>query len=103
VITGRLSRLQIDPTTNKMVGSEQVLLDGWCQQFPSHSVGSLAFASDGALYVSGGDGASFDYVDYGEGGGSGGSPVPRNPCGDPPGGVGATLSPPTARGAPTRP
>jgi hypothetical protein len=44
-------------------GSERVIIEDWCQQFPSHSVGDLAFGPNGALYVSGGDGASFNYVD----------------------------------------
>jgi glucose/arabinose dehydrogenase len=96
VVSGRLSRLQADPNTNKMVGSEQVLIEEWCQQYPSHSVGSLAFGSDGALYVSGGDGASFNFTDYGQDG------SPLNPCGDPPGGVGAKLTPPTAQGGALR-
>ena len=51
VVSGRLSRLQADPTTNKMVGIENVLIEDWCQQYPSHSVGGLVFGSDGALYV----------------------------------------------------
>jgi glucose/arabinose dehydrogenase len=102
VVSGRLSRLKADPTTDKMVGKEQVLIENWCQQYPSHSIGSLAFGSDGALYVSGGEGASFNFVDYGQGGGSRGSPTPKNPCGDPPGGVGATLTPPTAQGGALR-
>ncbi len=38
-----------------MTGTEQVLINDWCQQFPSHSIGSLAFGPDGALYVSGGE------------------------------------------------
>lgn len=96
VVSGRLSRLQADPNTNKMVGNEQVLIEEWCQQYPSHSVGSLAFGSDGALYVSGGDGASFNFADYGQDGN------PLNPCGDPHGGVGATLTPPTAQGGALR-
>ena len=94
VVAGRLSRLQASGSA--MVGSEQILIEDWCQQYPSHSIGSLAFGADGALYVSGGDGASFNFVDYGQDG----SPV--NPCGDPPGGVGATLTPPTAEGGALR-
>jgi glucose/arabinose dehydrogenase/PKD repeat protein len=94
VVAGRLSRLQA--SGNTMIGSEQVLIEDWCQQYPSHSIGSLAFGADGALYVSGGDGASFNFVDYGQDG------APLNPCGDPPGGAGATLTPPTAEGGALR-
>jgi glucose/arabinose dehydrogenase/PKD repeat protein len=94
VISGRVSRLQA--SGNVMTGPEQVLVEDWCQQYPSHSIGSLAFGADGALYVSGGDGASFNFTDWGQDG----SPV--NPCGDPPGGVGANLTPPTAEGGALR-
>jgi len=94
VVSGRLSRLTA--SGNSMVGTEQVLIEDWCQQYPSHSVGSLDFGPDGALYVSGGDGASFNFVDYGQDG------SPLNPCGDPPGGVGAALTPPTAEGGALR-
>ncbi len=96
VVSGRLSRLQADVNTNTMSGSEQVLIEDWCQQYPSHSIGSLAFGRDGALYVSGGEGASFNFVDYGQDGN------PLNPCGDPPGGVGGTQTPPTAEGGALR-
>jgi glucose/arabinose dehydrogenase len=96
VVSGRLSVLQADSDTNTMTGDEQVLIEDWCQQYPSHSVGDLAFGADGALYVSGGDGASFSFDDYGQDG------DPLNPCGDPPGGVGATLTPPTAQGGSLR-
>jgi hypothetical protein len=47
-----------------MTGPEQVLVEDWCQQYPSHSVGSLAFGPDGALYASAGDGASFGFADW---------------------------------------
>lgn len=72
VVTGRLSRLSAN-------GTEQVLLHDWCQQFPSHSIGDIAFGADGMLYVAAGDGASFNVVDYGQ------LPAgaPTNPCGDP--------------------
>jgi len=77
-----------------------VLIEEWCQQFPSHSIGTLAFGPDGALYVSGGDGASFNNVDYGQYGGTGG--IPLNVCGDPPVPVGGTQTPPTAGGGALR-
>ncbi len=65
-------------------GPEQVLINDWCQQFPSHSIGTVAFGPDGALYVSGGDGASFNFADYGQAGGTlVGTPTPVNPCNDP--------------------
>ncbi|CAB3810808.1 PQQ-dependent sugar dehydrogenase [Paraburkholderia fynbosensis] len=39
----------------------------WCFFYTSHSIGALAFGSDNkTLYVSAGDGASFDRVDYGQ-------------------------------------
>ena len=94
VVSGRLSRLQANG--NVMTGSEQVLIEDWCQQYPSHSMGTLEFGADGALYVTGGDGASFNFVDYGQDGN------PVNPCGDPPGGPGAMLTPPTAQGGALR-
>ena len=94
VVSARLSRLTA--SGNFMTGSEQVLINDWCQQYPSHSIGSIAFGADGALYVSGGDGASFNFTDWGQDG------SPLNPCGDPPGGVGATLTPPSAEGGALR-
>jgi glucose/arabinose dehydrogenase len=95
VVSGRLSRLTAS-ASHQMTGPEQVFINDWCQQYPSHSVGDLAFGADGALYVTGGDGASFNFTDWGQDG----SPV--NPCGDPPGGVGAVLTPPTAEGGALR-
>ncbi|HEY7469162.1 MAG TPA: PQQ-dependent sugar dehydrogenase, partial [Acidimicrobiia bacterium] len=99
---GRLSRVKVDAGSN-LVGSEEVLLEGnWCQQYPSHSIGSLQFGDDGALYVSAGDGASFTFADWGQGG-SAGSPTPENPCGDPPLPVGGQQqSPPNAEGGALR-
>jgi glucose/arabinose dehydrogenase len=89
VISGRLSRIS-------STGAETVLIEDWCQQYPSHSIGNLAFGQDGALYVSAGDGASFNFADYGQDG------SPLNPCGDPPGGAGGVQTPPTAEGGALR-
>ena len=93
VIGARLSRLQASGNTS---AGETVLLESWGQQYPSHSIGDLAFGADGALYVSGGDGASFSFVDYGQRG------TPRNPLGDPPVAVGAAQTPPNALGGALR-
>jgi glucose/arabinose dehydrogenase len=94
VVSGRLSRLTA--AGNQATGPEQVLINDWCQQYPSHSVGDLAFGADGALYVTAGDGASFTFADDGQDG------APVNPCGDPPGGVGGSQTPPTAEGGALR-
>lgn len=102
VVSGRLVRLTVDPTTFTVVDKVEMLHD-WCQQFPSHSIADVTFGPDGALYVSGGDGASFNDVDYGQFGGTRpGTPTPANPCDDPPGGFGAALSAPTAEGGALR-
>src|SRR5919106_223660 len=91
VVQARLSRLTA--SGNQMTDSEQVLVSGWCQQFPSHSIGTVAFGPDGGLYVSAGDGANFNYADYGQ---------TKNPCGDPPSPAGTSLTPPTAQGGALR-
>jgi glucose/arabinose dehydrogenase len=72
VAGARTSRILVD--ANNHGGPEQVLIEGWCQQYDSHSIGTLAFGPEGALYVGGGDGASYNDVDYGQFG---------NPCADP--------------------
>ena len=95
VVFGRLSRLVID--TGSMTGTEQILLQGnWCQQYPSHSTGDLVFGEDGYLYVSAGDGASFNFADWGQDG----SPV--NPCDDPPDGIGGPNNGTNAEGGALR-
>jgi glucose/arabinose dehydrogenase len=97
-VSGRLVRLTAEgdhAAPSAGAPAEQVLLEDWCQQFSSHSIGDLQFGPEGALYASGGDGASFNNADYGQFG------WPRkNMCGDPPGGE--SLSPPTAQGGALR-
>ena len=96
VISGRLARLKA--SGDHMTGPMQVLIDDWCAQYPSHTVGDLEFGWDGALYVSGGDGAGFStWLEYGQRG----SPQ-TNPCGDPPGGVGGAMTSPSAEGGALR-
>jgi glucose/arabinose dehydrogenase len=99
VVSARVSKLTANG--NSMTGSEQVLVNGWCQQFPSHSIGTLMFGRDGALYAGAGDGASFNNVDYGQYGATY-SGDQANPCGDPPSPVGTALAPPNAEGGALR-
>jgi glucose/arabinose dehydrogenase len=106
VISGRLSRLRA--SGNQVTGAEQVLVEDWCQQFTSHSIGGLAFGPDGALYASAGEGAHTGAGDYGQRGltgvveGRDYGPFPLNPCDDPPSGVGGAQSPPSAEGGALR-
>jgi uncharacterized repeat protein (TIGR01451 family) len=102
VISGHLSRLTA--VGDDWTASEQVLIEDWCQQFPSHSMGALAFGADGMLYMSAGEGASFDNQDWGQFGGTLGTPpvTPKNPCGDPPVPVGGDQIKPTAEGGSLR-
>jgi len=85
VVYGRLSRIDVDPVT--LAGTEAPLIEAkWCQQYPSHSIGDMQFGSDGYLYLSSGDGASFTFGDHGQDGN------PVNPCGDPGNPLSATTS-----------
>jgi glucose/arabinose dehydrogenase len=100
LVSGRLVRLTAvgDHASPSAAAPAQVTLaEGWCQQFSSHSIGDLQFGPEDDLYVSGGDGSSFTSADYGQFG----NPTP-NPCGDPPGGKGTALTPPTAEGGSLR-
>src|SRR5262249_1036098 len=102
-VSGGLSRQQAGG--DLMTGNEQVLIEAWCQQFTSHSIGTVAFGADGALYASAGEGANTSRGDYGQIGNSDPaytSVVPLNPCGDPPGGVGTALGSPSSEGGALR-
>lgn len=101
LVSGRLVRLTAAPGEDHAVPSaaapaQQTLVEDWCQQFSSHSIGDLRFGPEGALYVSGGEGASFTSADYGQ---LGSTP---NPCGDPPEPAGTVLAPPGAEGGSLR-
>ncbi|HVW45785.1 MAG TPA: PQQ-dependent sugar dehydrogenase [Solirubrobacterales bacterium] len=54
--------------------AQKVLVEGWCQQSTTHSIGDIGFGPEGDLFVSGGEGSMFSKADYGEFG---------NPCDDP--------------------
>lgn len=94
LVSGRLVRLtedSLNPNHAVEAGGlpkEEELVQGWCQQFSSHSIGELKFGPEGALYASGGDGAAYESIpDYGQLG------TPPNPCGDPPSPAGTAPSP----------
>lgn len=100
VASARLSRLTAnvaggDPN-HLAPGGEKVLVEDWCQQFPIHINGTVAFGTDGALYASHGSAASAHFTDYGQTG------TPTNPCGDAPVPVGGTQVIPTAEGGALR-
>jgi len=80
VVSGALARI----TVNELGVATEIrtlIQDEWCQQFPSHSVGTVAFGPDGMLYAGAGDGANFTQPDWGQLPGVAG--YPPNPCGDP--------------------
>jgi glucose/arabinose dehydrogenase len=79
LISGKVVRIALDPATGVAAAGaveppQQDLVQSWCQQFNSHSMGDLEFDSSGALLVSGGEGANYAESDYGQ---------YSNPCGDP--------------------
>ena len=90
VVSGRIVRLHAHGEF--MSGPQTVLVEDFCEQFTTDTGGGLEFGADGYLYMSAGDGAASHAWDWGQFG------DPLNPCGDPPGGAGATLAPPTAEG-----
>ncbi|SIT36172.1 conserved exported hypothetical protein [Paraburkholderia ribeironis] len=63
---GQLSLLTASGET-KILPPAGATSQTWCFFYQSHSIGGLVFGSDNkTLYVSAGDGASFDQVDYGQ-------------------------------------
>jgi glucose/arabinose dehydrogenase/PKD repeat protein len=84
LVGSRISRLTVAGET---MSSEQVLVEDYCQQYPAHAAGGLAFGADGNLYASGGDGSTSAFWDYGQTG------TPANPCNDP---GGPNPTPPTS-------
>lgn len=99
LVSGRLVRLTAEgnhAAPSASTPNQKQLLEGWCQQFSSHSIGDLRFGPEGALYVSGGDGASFTSADWGQLG------TEPNPCGDPPSPKGTADAPPDSEGGSLR-
>ena len=105
VVSGRLSRLTA--SGGVMTGSEHVLIEDWCQQFPEplRRDGRLR-PGRGAVRVRRGGRELLTGADYGQLGGTLPAgrpfPTPPNPCGDPPGGVGGAMTIPTAEGGALR-
>ena len=61
----RLTRISADPLNPDvaLAGSETVIINNIPSDGDSHSVGSLRFGPDGKLFVSHGDGASYNFAD----------------------------------------
>jgi cysteine-rich repeat protein len=85
VVSGRLSRLTLNPANPSLATTtEQPLLEArWCMQYPSHATGDLHFGDDGYLYASSGDGASFNFLDWGQVDGLVQGVLTKNACNDP--------------------
>jgi glucose/arabinose dehydrogenase/putative cell wall-binding protein len=108
-ILGRISKLTSTPDGNSWTGAEQVLVQDYCQQYPSHSNDDLWVGPDGYLYATAGDGASFAGTgsatseDFGQWGGTKAPAVtPANPCGDPPNVAGTANTAPGGQGGALR-
>lgn len=97
-VTAQLERVDLSGSSPQRT---VLIRDDWCGEYQSHSIGTLAFDSQGRLYVGGGDGADFNNPDYGQAT-PGGSILPWNECGDPPGPKDSALSAPTAEGGALR-
>ena len=80
-----------------MTGTEQVLVEDWCQQYPEpldrHASSSVRTARCTPAAATARASTSPTRAR---------TAAPLNPCGDPPGGVGAALTPPTAEGGALR-
>ncbi len=82
ITSSRLERITVG--NDGKATERRLLISDWCEQFGSHSIGDVAMGPEGSLYVSAGDGASFETVDTGQ--------VNGNVCGDPVGEGGALRS-----------
>ena len=98
VVSARVSKFVVGvngigvPTNTQ---AEQVIFptssaNGWCNQFSSHSIGTIAFGADGKLYIGAGEGASFANNDWGQFDTTNPQGV-ANPCKDPPAARGGTM------------
>ncbi len=74
VASGRIVSIELNPATGIAVGGsgggaidppQNELVESYCQQFMSHSIGDVEFDSEGALLAGGGDGAMWDFPDNG--------------------------------------
>jgi glucose/arabinose dehydrogenase len=63
LVSGKLVRYEWNGSA---LVNPQLLIWDWPAQYSSHSVGHLQFGPDGYLYASGGEGANFNAVDYGQ-------------------------------------
>ena len=77
---------------DRLAVRSSVLIEDWCQQYPSHTIGSLEFTRRRASTRAPARGRASASP-------TGARMAPTNPCGDPPGGVEAPAPPTAGRGA----
>jgi glucose/arabinose dehydrogenase len=78
IIGAHLSRFDVNGDVAD-TANETVLIEDWYQFFQSHSIGTLLFGADGYLYAGGGEGASYNWADWGQGIGNPTYPDQRSP------------------------
>lgn len=93
LVSARVSRFRI---TDGRAGPEEILVQDWCESSHTHTIGTIAFGRDGALFAGAGDGAQGDSLDYGN------VSSPPNACGDPPVPAGSIMDASTAEGGQLR-
>ena len=83
VVSARAGPRSPSTSSASRARSSTLIGDQWCQHFPSHSIGTVAFGPDGMLYAGAGDGRELQPAPT-TASCPAAATAPPNPCGDPP-------------------